>query len=148
MHLLETRSVVKYFSKRPGLWDSRQLESTKAVDGIDLCIDRGSTLGLVGESGCGKTTLARLLLRLDHPTEGCVLFRGRDLRRLSPVDPRRRIPGLIGSKLPERLADPDPPPAMHALSDGGGDTLRRHQQGRQAIGKRFGLLMQAGQDIG
>ena len=61
---------------RPGL--------VKAVDGVDFTISRGETVGIVGESGCGKTTLARVLVGLQRPTSGEVLFRGRPLRYTAP----------------------------------------------------------------
>ena len=61
----------------------RSREVVKAVDGVTMDIYRGETLGLVGESGCGKTTLGRAILRLTNITSGQVLFRGHDLAHLS-----------------------------------------------------------------
>jgi len=72
--LLQVRGLKKHFPVRKGLL-RRSTQAVKAVDGIDLSIDQGETLGLVGESGCGKTTVGRTILRLLEPTEGEVLFR-------------------------------------------------------------------------
>jgi oligopeptide transport system ATP-binding protein len=76
--LLEVRNLVKHFPVGGGfLTGSRAV--VRAVDGVSFTIARGETLGLVGESGCGKTTTGRCVLRLERPTSGSVLFEGRDL---------------------------------------------------------------------
>jgi len=79
--LLVVRDLQKRFPVRRGLL-GRPLESVRAVNGISFGVDRGDTLALVGESGCGKTTTARLLLRLLEPTAGQIVFDGEDVTRL------------------------------------------------------------------
>jgi oligopeptide transport system ATP-binding protein len=80
--LLEVRNLVKHFHVGGGLFGGAA-GVVRAVDGVSFEIRRGETLGLVGESGCGKTTVGRCLLQLERPTSGQVLFEGRDLTTLS-----------------------------------------------------------------
>jgi oligopeptide/dipeptide ABC transporter ATP-binding protein len=76
--LLEIRSLKKHFNVHTGFF-SEHHDTVKAVDGVDLQISRGETVGLVGESGCGKTTLGQLIAGLEKPTEGKILFNGEDI---------------------------------------------------------------------
>lgn len=76
--LVDIRGVRKHFPVKGGPLGGRKAV-VKAVDGVDLAVYRGETLGLVGESGCGKTTLGRLVVRLESPTEGEILFEGENI---------------------------------------------------------------------
>ena len=75
-HLLEVRDLKQYFAIRTGFLKKTML---KAVDGVSFTIDAGETMGLVGESGCGKTTVGRSLLRLYKPTGGSIKFKGQEI---------------------------------------------------------------------
>jgi oligopeptide transport system ATP-binding protein len=86
--LLDVRDLVKHFEVGGGLFGRRR-GLIRAVDGVSFTIGRGETLGLVGESGCGKTTTGRCILQLERPTSGSVLFEGRDLTRLDGPELRR-----------------------------------------------------------
>jgi len=117
-NILEVRNLRKYFPIRKGLF-SKVAAYVKAVDGVTFEIKRGETLGLVGESGCGKTTTGRLILRLVESTEGSVNFDGtdvfaagrKDLRKLrrrmqiifqdpfSSLNPRMTVGGMISEVL-------------------------------------------------
>jgi peptide/nickel transport system ATP-binding protein len=129
MSLLDVQNLKVYFPLNRGPL-RRVREYVKAVDDVRLSIESGQTLGLVGESGCGKTTLGRAILRLVEPTAGRILFEGEDLARInggalrarrrklqiifqdpySSLNPRMRVGNIIGEALaihrlaPERSA--------------------------------------------
>jgi oligopeptide/dipeptide ABC transporter ATP-binding protein len=81
--LVEVNNLVKYFPVRAGLLQ-RVVNQVKAVDDVSFFVKKGETLGLVGESGCGKTTVGRTMLRLIEPTAGAVKFQGQDVFSMKP----------------------------------------------------------------
>lgn len=116
--LLEVKNLKKYFSIKGGIF-SKTVGQVYAVDGVSFYLYKGESLGLVGESGCGKSTTARAILRLIEPTEGEILFGGKDVCKLdhgemrsirrdmqivfqdpyASLDPRRTVEQIIGEPL-------------------------------------------------
>jgi oligopeptide/dipeptide ABC transporter ATP-binding protein len=125
--LVEVRDLVKHFPLRGGIF-GRSVASVRAVDGVSFDVARGETLGLVGESGCGKTTVGRLLLRLIEPTSGSVRFDGVDITgiRGAALRPYRRRMQIIFQD-PYASLDPRTP-----IGDSIGEGLRIHDLGTPA----------------
>ncbi len=88
-NLVSVQGLKKYFPSEQGFLFQKANSSVKAVDGVSFDIQRGETLGLVGESGCGKTTVGRTILQLYRPTAGFVIYNGQDLSKLNGNDLRR-----------------------------------------------------------
>ena len=87
-NILEIRGLRKWFPVKSSHLFHGEKKYVKAVDGIDLTVRHGETLGIVGESGCGKSTLGRTILKLIPPTDGTILFDGRDITGLSDKEMR------------------------------------------------------------
>ena len=130
--LLEVRALVKHFPVRRGLWASGPPAAVRAVDGISFDIRSGETVGLVGESGCGKTTTGRMIMKLIAPTSGDIRFEGRSIEGISfeqerayrrqvqmvfqdpysSLNPRMTVGSIVG--YPMRIQNAYPGPARDA----------------------------------
>ncbi|HTT78509.1 MAG TPA: oligopeptide/dipeptide ABC transporter ATP-binding protein [Stellaceae bacterium] len=132
--LVEIRGLHKHFPITEGVLIGRRIGNVKAVDGIDFTINRGETLGLVGESGCGKTTTGRCILRLETPTDGAILYDGVDIAKLPRRDLmalRRRIQVIFQdpySSLNPRMkvgAIIEEPMRVHGIGGGAAERVAR-----------------------
>src|SRR5437762_4916814 len=85
--LIEVEHLIKHFPVRQGVF-ARSTGVVHAVEDVSLAVNAGETMGIVGESGCGKTTTARLIARLLEPTSGTIRFDGRDITHMSRRDLR------------------------------------------------------------
>ena len=94
--LLEVTDLVKHYAVRGGIL-RRRIGTVHAVDGVSFSVATGETLGLVGESGCGKSTVARTVLRLVEPTSGAIRLNGQDIAPLSKAElrPHRRSMQIV-----------------------------------------------------
>jgi oligopeptide/dipeptide ABC transporter ATP-binding protein len=120
--LVELENLKVYFPIRSGLFLDRHIGDIRAVDDVSLTIRRGETLGLVGESGCGKSTVGRTILRLYNPTAGRIVFDGQDISRLreSALQPLRRRMQMI---FQDPYASLNP---RHSIGRIVGEPLRTH----------------------
>jgi oligopeptide/dipeptide ABC transporter ATP-binding protein len=135
--LLEVNDLVKEFPIKAGFF-SRQIGSVKAVSGVSFMVPKGQTLGLVGESGCGKSTTGRLILRLIEATSGEVKFEGTDVLKLNGGDLRelRRKMQIV---FQDPYASLDPRMTVSAII---GEPMHIHRQKKQDITKRVKELME------
>jgi oligopeptide/dipeptide ABC transporter ATP-binding protein len=141
--LIEVRNLVKHFPITQGIILQRRVGAVKAVDDISFSVDKGETLGIVGETGCGKSTTARLLVRLLDPTSGQVLLDGEDISAhkgdalkalhrqvqmifqdpYSSLNPRKRVGSIISD-----------PFVIHGLHSGEGERKKKVQELMDRVG--------------
>ena len=120
--LLEVNDIKVHFPIRKGVLVDKVVGHVYAVDGVSLAVKRGETYGLVGESGCGKTTLGRAILRLVEPTDGSVLFDGVNVADLKP-EPLRQIRRRMQMVFQDPLSSLDPRQSVQSILEEG---MRAH----------------------
>jgi peptide/nickel transport system ATP-binding protein len=128
--LLRVEGLQVHFPIRRGVFFDRTIGHVRAVDGVDLAIDRGTTYGLVGESGCGKSTLGRAVLRLVEPTGGQVLFDGTDVAALKG-EALRTMRRRMQMVFQDPLGSLDPRQDVESLLS---EPLRAHGMGGGTVG--------------
>ncbi|TMK75237.1 MAG: ATP-binding cassette domain-containing protein, partial [Actinobacteria bacterium] len=136
--LVELQHLKVWFPIKSGIVLDRHVGDIKAVDGVSLEIRRGETLGLVGESGCGKSTVGRTILRLYKPTEGRIIFDGQDITRLGQGElrPLRRRMQMV---FQDPFASLNP---RHSVGRIVGEPLRTHGlAGRRGAAARVRELL-------
>jgi oligopeptide/dipeptide ABC transporter ATP-binding protein len=141
--LVEVRDLVKHFPITKGILFQHQVGAVHAVDGVSFDVMRGETLGIVGETGCGKSTTARLITRLLEPTSGSISFEGQDISHLSrrefiplrremqmifqdpysSLNPRKTVGSIIGE-----------PYRIHGLKEAKGERKRAVQELMEQVG--------------
>jgi peptide/nickel transport system ATP-binding protein len=137
--LVQVEDLKMYFPIKSGLVLDRHVGDIKAVDGVSFSIQRGETLGLVGESGCGKSTVGRTILRLYEPTDGSIVFDGQDVTRLSEGElrPLRRRMQMV---FQDPFASLNP---RHSVARMVSEPLRVHGlAGRRSVGGRVRELLE------
>jgi peptide/nickel transport system ATP-binding protein len=137
--LVSLEDLKVWFPIKSGVMLDRHVGDIKAVDGVSLEIQRGETLGLVGESGCGKSTVGRAILRLYEPTDGRIVFDGQDITRLGQAElrPLRRRMQMV---FQDPYASLNP---RHSVGRMVGEPIRVHGlAGRRATGRRVRELLE------
>ena len=112
--ILELKDVKKYFPIRSGFFQ-RKVGDIKAVDGVSFSLKRGETLGIVGESGCGKSTAGRTMIRLYKPTDGRILFKGQDISGLSEEKLRKSVRKNIQMVFQDPFASLNPRKTLRSI---------------------------------
>jgi peptide/nickel transport system ATP-binding protein/oligopeptide transport system ATP-binding protein len=141
--LVRVTDLVKHFPITQGIIFQRQIGAVHAVDGVSFDIKEGETLGIVGETGCGKSTTARLITRLLDPTSGTIEYRGRDIAHVGrkELKPLRREMQMIfqdpySSLNPRKTVGSiiSEPYRIHGIDEGGGWRKRRVQELMEKVG--------------